>query len=502
MPPALSVALLLAYCLTFFGLAVFGAHRFWLVHRYFHPRRAPAPPSPLPDPLPDVLVQLPIYNERYVAQRALAAIGRFDYPRDRVTIQILDDSTDETTTLLEQTASALRRDGWRVDHLRRTGREGFKAGALAHGLEQNPAPFIAIFDADFVPPPDFLRRTLPCFTDPGVGLVQSRWGHINAEYSLLTRIQALMLDGHFVIEHGGRFRSACFFNFNGTAGVWRRRAIIDAGGWQGDTVTEDLDLSYRAQLAGWRFVYAPDLESPAELPVQLAALRNQQHRWTKGASQTARKLLGPIWRAPLPIHVKLEAAFHLLGNLPYLLMVALVLLLLPVYWLRHRHGFDWVIAVDLPMLVAGTFALASFYANARRELHRSPWLALALLPPLMALGAGLSLNNAWAAIEGWISRGGEFVRTPKYRIESPADSWRHKAYAARRQRVIPLLETLFLAYLILTLAFALSAGLWWALPFLVLFVGGYGYVVALTFVGQASAPSGPPLADPAAGRAS
>lgn len=500
--PVLAITLVAAYCLTFLGLAVFGAHRYWLVHRYFHSRRTPGPAPPLPDPLPDVLLQLPLYNERYVAERLLRAVGRMDYPPDRLTIQVLDDSTDDTSRVIEEAAAELRREGRRVDHVRRPDRSGYKAGALAFGLERSDAPYVAIFDADFIPPPDFLRRTLPRFADPRIGMVQSRWGHINAGYSLLTRIEAMMLDGHFVIEHGARFRSGCFFNFNGTAGVWRRTAIDEAGGWQGDTVTEDLDLSYRAQLAGWRFAYCPEVESPSELPVQMAAFKNQQHRWTKGASQTARKLLRPLWRSHLPFTVKLEGTFHLLGNVTYLLMVVLAVLLLPVYWLRQRSGFGWLVAVDLPMLIAGTFALASFYANAQRELRRSPWAALARLPLLMALGAGLALNNAWAGVEGWFRPGGEFIRTPKYRIESPQDSWRDKAYAVRRRRWLPVLEAVMLLYLAATLGFALHARLWSALPFLFLFVGGYGYIVALTAAGTGLARSGSVAADASPGRAS
>lgn len=471
-----------AYCLIFFGLAIFGAHRYWLVHRYFRTGETSAPSPSLPDPAPEVLVQLPLYNERYVAQRLLEAMGRLDYPRDRLRIQVLDDSDDATTSIVEEAAEHLRREGWRVDHVRRPDRTGYKAGALAYGLDHADAELIAIFDADFVPAPDFLRRTVGHFADPAVGMVQTRWTHINPGYSLLTRIQAMMLNGHFVMEHGGRHRGGCFFNFNGTAGIWRREAIQSAGGWQGDTVTEDLDLSYRAQLAGWRFLYRPDVESPSELPVQMSAFKNQQQRWTRGASQTARKLIGRLWRAPIPLARKVEGTLHLFGNTPYVLMVLLAALLLPVYWLRDRWNLGWVIWVDLPMLVAGTFALASFYANAERELGASPWRALARLPVLMALGVGLSINNAWAALDGFRTPGGEFVRTPKYRIESEGDSWRTKAYLPRRQAWIPLLETAMLIYLTLTAAFVLGAGLWWALPYLLLFIAGYAWVVAQTLL--------------------
>lgn len=466
-----------AYCLIFFGLAVFGAHRYWLVHRYFQGPPSPRVPPPMPTPLPEVTIQLPVYNERYVAHRLIEAVGKIDYPAERLHIQILDDSDDATPRVVEEALAPLRAAGLRVDHLRRPQRTGYKAGALAYGLEHSTSEFIAVFDADFVPQPGFLRQTMGHFTNPAVGMVQTRWTHINEAYSLLTRIEAMMLNGHFVMEHGGRSRGGCFFNFNGTAGIWRRRAIEDAGGWQGDTVTEDLDLSYRAQLAGWSFIYCPEVESPSELPVQMASFKNQQQRWTRGASQTARKLIRRIWKEPLPFARKLEGTFHLVGNTPYVLIVGLAALMLPVYWLRDRWALGWVMWIDLPMLLAGTFALASFYANAERELGGSPWRALARLPALMALGVGLSINNAWAAFDGLRRPGGEFIRTPKYRIETPADTWRRKGYGPRRQTWIPALEVLMLVYLVLTAAFALASGLWWALPFLLLFVGGYGWVV-------------------------
>lgn len=311
-------------------------------------------------------------------------------------------------------------------------------------------------------------------------MVQTRWDHINRDSSLLTRMQAIMLDGHFVIEHGSRSRTRCFFNFNGTAGIWRRRTIEDAGGWQHDTLTEDLDLSYRAQLKGWEFIYRPDVATPAEVPVNILAFKTQQHRWTKGSIQTARKLLGPIWRSSACRSCKLEATFHLLNNLTYLLLVALGLLLFPVYAFRYYAGVNWVFWIDLPMLIAGTGALASFYSNAERELGRSPWSALAHLPLLMALGMGMSINNTWAVVEGWLNWGGEFVRTPKYNVASKRDAWILKTYVGRRQRLIPVFELLFFFYFVATTLFCLAHRLWWPLPFLILFLSGYGYVAFQT----------------------
>lgn len=479
-----SVAIILVslYCLLFAGLALFGFHRYWLVHRFYrHHDAVPTRPD-LPGDLPTVLVQLPLFNERYVAERLLRAAANIDYPRDKLSIQVLDDSTDATVAKVEAIVAELQASGVPIQHVRRPERTGFKAGALAYGLGLDSSELVAVFDADFIPQRDFLLQTVGHFCDPGVGMVQTRWGNLNADYSTLTKIQAMMLDGHFVMEHGGRSRSGCFFNFNGTAGIWRRKAIDEAGGWVADTVTEDLDLSYRAQLEGWRFVYRPDVETPSELPVNILAFKTQQERWTRGATQTAKKLLGRVWRSQLPFACKVESSFHLLGNFSYVLMVGLALLLFPVYALRHHFGIDWVFWVDIPMLAAGTLALAAFYANAQREVGKSPWQGILRLPLLMGLGMGMSLNNARAVLEGWFQSGGEFVRTPKYRIESRGDEWRAKSYRPQRQRWNPVMEAALLLYLIATAVYSIYQGLWWTVPFLCIFVGGYGYVTVLTFM--------------------
>jgi cellulose synthase/poly-beta-1,6-N-acetylglucosamine synthase-like glycosyltransferase len=464
----LEIALIAAYCGIFLLLAIYGAHRYWLVRQYFRHQSRAAREAPPTEDLPTVLVQLPIYNERGVAERLLRAVAAFDYPRDRLAIQVLDDSDDDTTLILAAVVADLRETGVPIEHLRRRERRGYKAGALAWGLRRSDAELVAIFDADFVPPADFLPRAVGHFADPQVGLVQARWEHLNESHSLLTRLQALMLDGHFIIEHGARARSSVFFNFNGTAGVWRRAAIDAAGGWSADTLTEDLDLSFRAQLAGWRFVLRIDLTAPAQLPESILAFKSQQRRWTLGATQTARKLLGPIWRAPIRLACKIEATMQLTCNLAYVLLVALALLLFPVYAARDRFGADWIFWVDIPMLLFGAGALVAFYGSARRELGRSPWGALLAVPALMALGMGMSVNNAWAAVEGIFARGGEFVRTPK------------RGYAARRQRALPLVEWSLLVHLLATAVFCAARGLWWTFPFLALFIGGFGWVCAMT----------------------
>jgi cellulose synthase/poly-beta-1,6-N-acetylglucosamine synthase-like glycosyltransferase len=318
--------LLALYYLVLSVLAVYGLHRLVLLAVYFRTRKHGAVRPPDPATWPRVTVQLPIFNERYVATRLIDAVCAFDYPRDRLEIQVLDDSTDDTTDRIARRVAHYRARGLDIHHLHRRRRTGYKAGALAAGCQQAQGELLAVFDADFVPPPEFLRETVPHFADPRLGVVQARWEHVNREYSLLTRAQAIFLDAHFLIEHVARNRAGHFFNFNGTAGIWRREAIVDAGGWHHDTLTEDLDLSYRAQLAGWRFLFLPEVTAPAELPVDVNAFKRQQFRWAKGSIQTARKLLGPVLRSDLPWSTKVEATIHLTNNAAYLLMVLLSLL--------------------------------------------------------------------------------------------------------------------------------------------------------------------------------
>src|SRR3954463_7778437 len=336
MTPAETLTLA-AYFFVLIVLAIYGWHRYYLVYLYMSNRdKEPLPGRPL-DPLPVVTIQLPLYNEMYVAERLIDAVCAIDYPHDLLEIQVLDDSTDETRSIAELAVRRHASRGFDIRYLHRVDRTGYKAGALEAGLAESTGEFIAIFDADFIPPKDFLKRTLPYFgTDSRIGMVQARWGHINQDYSLLTKIQSILLDAHFVLEHGARNRSGCFFNFNGTAGVWRREAIGSAGGWQHDTLTEDLDLSYRAQLAGWRFVFLPDVVSPAEVPVEMNSFKSQQHRWAKGSIQTCMKLLPRILRSNQPLKVKVEAFFHLSANFNYLLMSLLSILMFPAMWVRYN----------------------------------------------------------------------------------------------------------------------------------------------------------------------
>jgi cellulose synthase/poly-beta-1,6-N-acetylglucosamine synthase-like glycosyltransferase len=412
-------------------LALYGLHRLWLGIAYVRHVRARSRATPRsPRTLPRVTVQLPLYNERYVAERVIRAAGAIDYPRELLDIQVLDDSTDETSQVVERAVAELQRHGVRATHIRRSDRSGYKAGALAAGLKDALGELVAIFDADFVPTRDFLLRAVGEFEDPAVGMVQARWAHLNAESSLLTRAQALQLDAHFAVEHGVRAATGCFFNFNGTAGVWRREAIEQAGGWRADTLTEDLDLSYRAQLAGWRFVYRDDVAVPAELPVEVAAYRLQQQRWAQGGVQTARKLLPTILRADIPRRAKVEAFFQLTGNLAYPVLVVLALVSLAAGWLVEPLHKNWVLAADGALLGFAGVALATFYGVAARV--RDPerwWRRLPLVPAIMVLGAGISLGQAAAVYRGIVRRDTPFRRTPKYHLEARRDgSWRSAAY--------------------------------------------------------------------------
>ena len=472
-----------AYFFVLVILAVYGWHRYYLVYLYMkNPGRPPVPAGEL-SPLPRVTVQLPIYNEMYVADRLIDAVCRIDYPRELLEIQVLDDSVDETRAVAEQAVRRQAAMGIDIVYLHRTNRIGFKAGALEAGLAVAKGEFIAIFDADFTPTPDFLRRSLPYFADPGTALVQARWGHINQNYSLLTKIQSILLDGHFVLEHGARSRAGLFFNFNGTAGVWRRTAIRDAGGWQHDTLTEDLDLSYRAQLRGWRFTFLQDLVAPAEVPVEMNAFKSQQHRWAKGSIQTCRKVLPRVLRSNLPLKVKVEAFFHLTANFNYLLMSVLSLLMAPAMVIRYNMGWYEMLLIDIPLFIAATASVGNFYMVSQRELH-SDWTSrLRYLPVLMSIGIGLTVNNTKAVLEAMFNKSSEFTRTPKYRIEGRGDDWLGKKYH-QNFVVQPLIELALGVYFTATVFYALANGIYATLPFLVLFQVGFLYTGLLSLVQQ------------------
>jgi cellulose synthase/poly-beta-1,6-N-acetylglucosamine synthase-like glycosyltransferase len=429
---------------------------------------------------PVVTVQLPLYNEYYVAERIIEAVCSLEYPKDKLEIQVLDDSTDETVDVVAKTVLHFQSLGYDIKHVRRTTRAGFKAGALKDGLETARGEFIAIFDADFVPNSSFLRRTLPYFfQDERMALVQTRWEHLNSDYSLLTRTQAMALDGHFVIEQAVRNRAGYFINFNGTGGIWRKSAILDAGNWQSDTLTEDLDLSYRAQLRGWRFKYLDDFTSPAELPAEVNALKTQQFRWTKGAIETARKILPEVWKSNIPLRVKIHSTFHLTNNIVFPFILLAGILNVPLIFIKQQGGHDLYFAMMSVFVLAfiGSFL---FYMLSQKAVYPDWRRRLLLFPLFMAGSMGFAVNNSRAVFEGLFRKRSEFVRTPKYRIEDKKDSWQEKKYVPLKLDWIVLIEIALAVYCF----FGVISSLYYleiaAVPFQLLYCLGFSFVSVLS----------------------
>jgi cellulose synthase/poly-beta-1,6-N-acetylglucosamine synthase-like glycosyltransferase len=477
--------ILVVYFFVLSILAIYGWHRYYLVYLYMKNKDKRPVPGQLPvlKDLPRVTIQLPIFNEMYVADRLIDAVVEMDYPAELLEIQVLDDSTDETTEIAELAVRRHASRGHNIHYLHRVDRRGFKAGALEAGLRVASGEFIAIFDADFIPSSDFLMRTLPYFTEPKIGMVQARWGHINQDYSLLTKIQSILLDAHFVLEHGGRNRAGCFFNFNGTAGIWRREAIESAGGWQHDTLTEDLDLSYRAQLKGWQFIFLPDLVAPAEVPVEMNSFKSQQHRWAKGSIQTCMKLMPRILLSKQPFAVKAEAFFHLSANFNYLLMSVLSILMFPAMWVRYSMGWTEMLLIDVPLFFAATVSVGNFYVVAQRELYSDWRQRLKYLPFLMSIGIGLCVNNTRAVLEAIFKKQSDFARTPKYGIERDSDEWIGKKYH-QSVGVQPIIELGLGLYFTGTVFYALVNQIYGTLPFLMLFQIGFLYTGLLSIFQQ------------------
>ncbi len=462
----------ICYLSVLFGLSAYGIHRYVIIYLFLKNRKNEPQPVARFVTLPKVTMQLPIFNEIYVVERLLKSVSEIDYPRELLQIQVLDDSTDDTRQITSTVAEDLRSRGFNVELIQRTDRLGFKAGALAAGLESAEGDFVCILDADFVPPPDLVRKTIDFFTDPKVGMIQTRWGHLNRGYSLLTRVQAMFLDGHLLLEQTARSRSGRFFNFNGTAGLWRKSCIQEAGGWQHDTLTEDLDLSYRAQLAGWKFVFLTNVVTPAELPVDMNGFKSQQHRWTKGSIQTCKKLLPTIWRSRLPLVIKLEATGHLTSNFAYLLLACLCVLLHPAT--GGPQGWLRTFLIDVPIFLTASMSVAVFYICAQRELHPRTWMKeILLLPCLLGLGVGLSLNNARAVLEAVFNHKSDFARTPKYGIERKSQPLKS---------LLPIAEIGFAIYFTYFVWFAISHRQYLSVPFLLMFQGGFLYVSLCSLV--------------------
>lgn len=480
------VVVLYALCLV--GLAVYGLHTLWLTLLYLRSTdQTTATHAPVEAGTggagevagsvewPRVTVQLPVFNEKYTVERLVDAVAALNYPRDRFQIQVLDDSTDATTVIARRSVAQYQAQGLNIELIHREDRMGFKAGALEAGLESATGELLAVFDADFVPPPDWLRRTVHAFHDPTLGCLQAHWGHLNRNYGALTRAQALGIDGHFVVEQTARSRNNLFMNFNGTAGLWRRACIENAGGWQSDTLTEDLDLSYRAQLGGWRVGYLPDVVVPAELPAQLDAFKRQQFRWAKGSLQTARKLGADLWQTDAPWHVRLAGLIHLTSYAVHPLMLVALLLALPIgYWSGSiLWFFPWfaLAAVGPPVM----YSLAGTSQTPRLRDR------LSILPLLTLLGFGISLNNSVAALEALTGRGSAFRRTPKFNLLDRQGSWADSVYALPRNPVV-WGELALAGYAIFTILVLWSQHGWAIVPWMLLYAAGYLLVAGLSLV--------------------
>ncbi|HWF88802.1 MAG TPA: glycosyltransferase family 2 protein [Pyrinomonadaceae bacterium] len=480
--------ILLLYFAILGTLAVYGAYRIKQVIDFWRYKDfVPEPSGHFSEAqLPTITVQLPLFNELYVVDRLLKAVTAIDYPREKFEIQVLDDSTDETARLAEAVVAKYAEQGFDIHYIHRDDRTGFKAGALENGNKFAKGELLAIFDADFVPKPDCLRKLVHFFTDPMVGCAQMRWSHINGDYNLLTRLQTIMLDGHFVVEQTTRNRTGGFFNFNGTAGIWRRKAIEMSGGWQHDTLTEDTDLSFRAQLMGWKFVYLLDEEAPAEIPVEINAFKAQQRRWAKGVMQVGLKLYPRIWLAPLPFRVKLEMFFRLTGNISYPLMIVASFLQFPLLLVRYNQPFYHLMILDLPLLFFSSISVVLFYGSAVWYLDEKRAPRLLHLPLVMGLGIGLAFSNARAVLEALLGVKSEFVRTPKYRVEEMTDAtWKRKKYK-RKRGLLPLLELGFALYFLLAIVYSASLHMWGTIPFLLLFFFGFGYMGLMSLLQTAS----------------
>jgi cellulose synthase/poly-beta-1,6-N-acetylglucosamine synthase-like glycosyltransferase len=468
--------------LYFFSLLIlftFGAHGFVMVYHYLKNRGKEGVLPPL-DREPFVTVQLPIYNEYYVVERIIESVCSLDYPKDKLEIQVLDDSTDETYDVVAKTVCHYRELGYDIKHIHRTNRSGFKAGALKCGLESVSGEFVAIFDADFVPNSSFLKKTLPYFyQNERIALVQTRWEHLNSDYSLLTRAQAMALDGHFVMEQAVRNKAGFFINFNGTGGIWRKAAIIDSGNWQSDTLTEDLDLSYRAQLRGWRFKYLEDVTSPAELPAEVNALKTQQFRWTKGAIETARKILPEVWKSHIPLRLKIHSTFHLTNNIVFPFILLAGILNVPLIFIKHRGGHELYFAM-MSIFVLAFIGSFLFYMFSQKAVYPDWRRRLLLFPLFMAGSMGFAVNNSRAVFEGLFKKKSEFVRTPKYHIEGKKDSWLEKKYVPVKFNWVVGVEMLLALYCL----FGVVSSLYYleiaAVPFQLLYFLGFSFVSALS----------------------
>ncbi|MFZ0454889.1 MAG: glycosyltransferase [Ignavibacteriaceae bacterium] len=466
---------LIGYFVSLFILFIFGSHGFIML--FYHKKYKEVKHIPIENLKLDsmVTIQLPLYNEFYVVERLINAICAIDYPKELLEIQVLDDSNDETVNVVAKMISQKQKEGFNIVHVRRDSRKGFKAGALKEGMKSAKGDYIAIFDADFIPNKNFLKKTLSFFNDDNVGMVQTRWEHLNGDYSLLTKAQALALDGHFVIEQSVRNKAGFFINFNGTGGVWRRKCIEDAGNWHDDTLTEDLDLSYRAQLNGWKFIFLKDFTSPAELPSEINALKSQQFRWTKGAIETAKKILPLVWKSNVPLRVKLQSTFHLTNNIVFPFILLAAILNVPLIFIKNSGPHEAYFAI-LSLFVLAFVSSFLFYLYSQKDV-RSDWRKKIVLFPLFMAGSmGFAVNNSRAVIEGLLSRKSEFVRTPKFKVESNRDSWVGKRYLNNKLGLSVYVELIMAVYCLIGIISSVYFAEIAALPFQILFFTGFAFV--------------------------
>ncbi len=476
---------LIGYFVSLFILFVFGCHGFIMMYYHKKYRDVTHESKAVSDLSSSVTIQLPLYNELYVVERLINAVCEIDYPKDKMEIQVLDDSTDETTSITERIVREKQLLGFDIVHIRRGTREGFKAGALKEGLKTAKGEYIAIFDADFIPNKNFLKKTLSFFSDEKVGMVQTRWEHINGDYSILTKAQALALDGHFVIEQTVRNKAGFFINFNGTGGIWKRKCIEDAGNWHADTLTEDLDLSYRAQLNGWRFVFLPDFTSPAELPSEINALKTQQFRWTKGAIETAKKILPLVWKSKIPLRIKLQSTFHLTNNLVFPFILLAAILNVPLIFIKNSGSHEAYFAI-LSLFVLAFVSSFLFYLYSQKDIRTDWRKKIVLFPLFMAGSMGFAVNNSRAVIEGLLNRKSEFVRTPKFKVVSERDTWMGKRYLSRKLGFSVYVEAIMAVYCLVGIASSIYFLEIAALPFQILFFIGFSFV-AVTSIKHAFA---------------
>ncbi len=474
---------LIGYFLSLSILFIFGLHGFIML--YYHKKYKAIQHKPIPDfECKDVVtIQLPLYNELYVVERLIDAVCAIDYPKDKLEIQVLDDSTDETVEVAAKIVEEKKKLGFDISYIHRDNRKGYKAGALKEGLAVAKGIYIAIFDADFIPRKSFLKKTLSFFSDNNVGMVQTRWEHLNSNYSILTRAQALALDGHFVIEQTVRNKAGFFINFNGTGGVWKKECIEDAGNWHSDTLTEDLDLSYRAQLNGWKFVFLKDFTSPAELPSEINALKAQQFRWTKGAIETAKKILPLVWKSKIPLRVKLQSTFHLSNNLVFPFILLAAILNVPLIFVKNSGSHEVYFAL-MSVFVLAFISTFLFYLYSQKDV-RSDWRKKIVMFPLFMAGSmGLAVNNSRAVFEGLMNRKSEFIRTPKFKVVDEKDTWTGKKYLNSKIGFSVIIESIMAVYCLIGIVSSIYFLELAALPFQLLFFTGFSFV-AITSIKHA-----------------